>query len=119
MRLKALMTAAALCLATAAAQPIAAQGIGHSFFMRGQVVALTGKDAVLCIGKADGAAASQVLEVYRVSQRPGPSKGTPNFVRTKIGTVTITEVFDEHFARATVTRGRVARNDIVELRRDR
>ncbi|PZU64074.1 MAG: hypothetical protein DI540_21655 [Sphingobium sp.] len=111
------MAATALCFATATAAPVMAQGIGHSVFMRGQIISLNGKQAVLCIGKADGATASQVLDVYRVSQRPGPSKGSPTFTRTKVGTVTIDHVFDDHFAHATVTEGRVGRNDIVELHR--
>lgn len=117
MNFKTLIAASALFLAPVAVQPVAAQGIGHSLFMRGQIVSLSGKQAILCIGKADGATASQVLDVYRISRRPGPSKGTPTFIRTKVGSVRIDNVFDDHFARATVTEGAAAQNDIVELRR--
>lgn len=119
MQLKTLALAAALCLVPLAAGPASAQGIAHTVFMRGQIVSLTGKDAVLCIGKEDGAAAAQVLDVYRVSQRPGVGKGAPTYLRTKVGSVTINDVFDDHFARATVTDGAVARHDIVELRSQR
>lgn len=97
------------------AQPALAQGIGHTWIMRGQVVGLQAKQAVLCIGKADGAQTAQVLDVYRVTQSPG-LRGT--FRRARVGSVTINDVFDEHFARATVTEGSVAKHDIVELRRN-
>ena len=117
MSLRTIAAVALLCAAPLAAPPAIAQGIGQTIFMRGQIVSLDGTQAVLCIGKADGATAAQVLDVYRISQRPGPSKGSPTFTRTKVAQVTIDEVFDEHFARATVTQGTAARHDVVELQR--
>lgn len=117
MNLRAITAAILLCAAPIVAQPVAAQGIGHTIFMRGQIVSLSGNEAVVCIGRADGAEQSQVLDVYRISQRPGPSKGTPTFTRTKVAQVTIEEVFDDHFARARVTQGAAARHDVVELQR--
>jgi hypothetical protein len=102
-----------------AASPLFAQGIGHSFFMRGSIVGTDPKGTVICIGKADGAEVGQSLEVYRVINHPGPIKGaaTP-FHRQRVGSVKIDHVFDDHFAHVTVVDGKPAKNDIVELRKN-
>lgn len=117
--MKARIAAALVGLAVAGAQPALAQGLGHTFFMRGSIVSLEGSEVVICIGKADGAQVNQVLDVYRVRAAPGPQKGVPNFQRQLIGHVTIDNIFNDHFAHARVTQGSAARNDIVELRRTR
>lgn len=101
------------------AVPAFAQGIGHTFFMRGSVVGKDAQGTIVCIGKADGAEVGQVLEVYRVIQHPGPSKGTPTpFHRQLIGKVKIDHIYDDHFAHVSVTEGAPAKNDIVELRKN-
>lgn len=107
-----------IALATAAllALPAAAQGIGHTLFMRGSVVDMTNGVATLCVGRADGAAPGQVLDVVRVTAVPG-AKGLQTFRRDKVGKVRIDAVVDEHFARASVAEGKVGKHDIVELRR--
>lgn len=93
-----------------------AQGIGHSFFMRGSVVGADGAGTVVCIGKADGAEVGQTLEVYRTVYHPGPAKGSgSSYHREPIGHVRIDHIFDEHFAHVTAIDGHPARNDIVEL----
>lgn len=98
--------------------PASAQGVGHSYFMRGSVVATDSKGTVVCIGSADGAAVGQVLEVYSVSTHPGPNKlGTPLFHRQLVGHVRIDHVFDAHFAHVSVTDGHANKSDIVELRK--
>ncbi len=94
-----------------------APGIGHTFFMRGSVVHVTGKQVVVCIGKADGARAGQELTVYRVSEHPHGPKGPPTFQRKQIGSVRIDAIVDDHFANATVLSGTVQKNDLVELQR--
>ncbi len=99
------------------AAPVAAQGLAHTWLMRGQVVHVQRDAAVICIGRADGARTGQVLDVYRVRQLPGSPRSTvPNFRRERVGAVTINAIVDDHFARVEITEGRVARNDIVELR---
>ncbi len=110
--------AASLMAATLlAAQPALAQGMGHSFFMRGQVVGMDDGKPVVCVGKADGAKVGQVLDTYRVTYTPGSSKSTISpFRREKVGQVTINHLFDEHFAHATVTSGVAALHDIVETK---
>ncbi|MGE4304994.1 hypothetical protein SAMN02927924_03794 [Sphingobium faniae] len=102
------------------ASPLLAQGIGHTLFMRGMIVDTDKDGTVVCIGKADGAEVGQTLEVYRVVQHPGPASSKGNatpFHRQRVGEVRIDHVYDDHFARVSVTQGRPAKNDIVELRR--
>lgn len=94
------------------AQAAMAAGIGHSFFMRGQVVDKDAAGTVICIGSADGAKVGQVLEVYRIKRTHGKM---PNYGRTLTGHVTVDRIVDEHFAHATVTDGTASVNDIVEL----
>lgn len=94
-----------------------AQGIGHSLFMRGSVVDMTGETATICVGKADGAAAGQTLTVVRVTTVPG-GKGVQIFRRTNVGSIRINAIVDDHFARARIISGKVAKHDLVELRRD-
>ncbi len=98
--------------------PVLAQGIGHTWFMRGSIVGSDSTGTVICIGKADGAEVGQTLEVYRSVYHPGPNKGAgPTFHRQAIGHVRIDHVFNDHFAHVTVTDGKPLKNDIVELSR--
>jgi hypothetical protein len=54
----------------------------------------------------------QELEVYKIFQtRPKAAL----FRREHTGKVKITEIIDEHFAKATVISGKAEKNDIVEL----
>src|SRR3546814_19405470 len=99
MLLKKKITIALAGLAVLGAAPTYAQGIGHSFFMRGSIVGKDTTGTVVCVGKADGATVGQVLEVYRVESTTGPSK-TPGagFRRVAVGHVKIDHIFDDHFA---------------------
>lgn len=99
------------------ASPLFAQGIGHTWFMRGTVVAVDKTGTVVCIGKADGAEVGQTLDVVRAVYHPGPSKAGTGYHRQNVGHVRIDHIFDDHFAHVTVVDGRVAKNDIVELAR--
>jgi hypothetical protein len=100
------------------AAPVLAQGIGHTFFMRGSIVGSDSSGTVVCIGRADGAEVGQTLDVFRVTYRPGPSKGAvSNYTRELVGHVQISHVFDDHFAHVTVVDGRPKKHDIVELQR--
>lgn len=104
-------------VAILAATPVFAQGIGHTFFMRGSIVEADSTGTVICIGKADGAEVGQSLEVYRVKSLPGPAKGPPSYRRDLVGHVTIDHIFDDHFAHVRVADGNPTKHDIVELRR--
>jgi hypothetical protein len=99
--------------------PAYAQGIGHSFFMRGSVVGTDASGTVVCIGKADGAEVGQTLEVYRNVYHPVPNKtASSSYHRKLIAHVKIDHIFDEHFAHVSVVDGQPAKNDVVELRRN-
>ena len=101
------------------AGPVLAQGLGHTFFMRGSIVGTDARGKVICLGKADGASEGQILEVYRVAATTGPSKGVgANFRRDLVGHVRVDHIFNEHFAHASTVDGKPAAHDIVELKRD-
>ncbi len=84
----------------------------HGFVMKGSIIEASDSAVYLCIGSKDGASVGQELDVYKVIQRQ--SKATP-FRRVLTGKVKITEIIDEHFAKATVISGKAENNDIVEL----
>jgi hypothetical protein len=113
-----LVALALLAVPTVAAIPpvASAQGLTHTFFMRGSVVNVDGKGIVVCVGKVDGAQIGQVLTVYRNVYRPGPRSGA-SFTRTKIGTVRVGTSMNDHFSNASVLNGDVKVNDTVELER--
>ena len=98
--------------------PADAQGIGHTYLMRGSVVDVSPGVVTVCIGRADGAQAGQTLSVMRVTSVGGPGK-LLSFHRQAVGSLKISRIVDDHFAQATVVSGKIAKNDIVELRRNK
>jgi hypothetical protein len=84
----------------------------HGFLMKGSIIEASDSDVYLCIGSKDGASVGQELDVFKITQRQ--SKAT-RFRRVQTGKVKITEIIDEHFARATVISGKAEMNNIVEL----
>jgi len=66
----------------------------------------------ICIGTRDGAKVGQELDIYNIIS---VSKTRPTFQREHVGKVKITEIVDEHFAKAKVISGKAEKNDIVEL----
>jgi hypothetical protein len=84
----------------------------HGFIMKGSIIEASNSDIYLCIGSKDGASVGQELDVYQIIT----TKPTPTFFhRVHTGKVKITEIIDEHFAKATVISGKAEKNDIVEL----
>ncbi len=84
----------------------------HGVLMKGSIIEASDSDVYLCIGSKDGAAVGQELDVYKVIR---VRRATPTFKRVFSGRVKITEIIDEHFARATVISGKAEKDDIVEL----
>ncbi len=80
--------------------------------MKGSIVDTSDSDVYLCIGSEDGATVGQELDVYRIIRI---TRARPTFERQHIGKIKITEIVDEHFAKATVISGKAEKNDIVEL----
>ena len=89
---------------------------GHKYIMKGQILDVTGDEAYLCIGSAEGAKAGQEFTVYRFVKTPalGP-KQQLTYKRELVGAVKITEVVDEHYAKAKVVKGDVRVSDVAEL----
>lgn len=90
-------------------------GVRHGWIMRGQVLAIEGDVATVCIGTRDGAKVGQVLDVQHITMKPAPPKGNTTFVRSDAGKVEIVDLFDEHYAHAKVLAGKPVINDVVEL----
>lgn len=109
----ALVLTVALPMALPAAA--SATGIGHTFFMRGTIVDLSNGVPTICVGRADGAEVGQTLDVVRIANT---GEKSPLYRRIAIGKVRIDAIIDDHFASATVVSGKVAKHDIVELRRN-
>lgn len=88
----------------------------HQYTMRGQILESTDEGLYLCIGSADGAKAGQEYKVYKFVRTPGV-KSQPNYRKEKTGTIKITEIVDEHYAKAKILTGEAKENYIVELDR--
>lgn len=84
----------------------------HRFVMKGSIIEASNSDVYLCIGSNDGASVGQELRVYKIIQRQSKTKP---FQRVLTGRVKITEIMDEHFAKATIMSGTAGIDDIVEL----
>lgn len=98
------------------------KSLGHKYIMKGQILDVSNGEVSLCIGSADGATVGQELPVYRYIVVPkGPYTGvrtraTPlSYRRETVGSVKITQIVDEHFARATILQGDLKENDVAEL----
>lgn len=88
--------------------------VRHGFFMKGSILEVYDSEVYLCIGKKDGARAGQELDVIKITSSGNPKSGLL-FKRELTGKVRITEIIDEHFAKAVVISGRAEKNAIVEL----
>jgi len=84
----------------------------HGYLMKGSIVEASDSEVYLCIGSKDGATVGQELDVYKIIR---VTRARPTFRREYAGKVKITEIIDEHFAKATVIAGKAEKNDIVEL----
>jgi hypothetical protein len=117
-RCRQLLAALALSAAMAGPAMAAETSFKHAYLMRGQVLATGSGSVTVCVGKNDGAEVGQVLNVVRHVRTPSYGKKSgPRFRRQDVGQVTITEVFDEHYASAKVAKGSPRVNDTVELER--
>ncbi|MEI6412675.1 MAG: hypothetical protein WCP34_00245 [Pseudomonadota bacterium] len=101
-------------LATSLVMATGCASVVHQAAMRGQILDVTDGETYLCIGSHDGAQVGQELTVQRFTRISGV-KGSWNFRKDATGIVKITEIVDEHFAKAKILTGKVGVNDIVEL----
>jgi predicted small secreted protein len=93
------------------------QSAGHKYMMKGQILDVSDGVAYLCIGSAEGAKEGQEFPVYRYVRLPysGAKQATPSYKREEVGAVKITQVVEEHYARADILRGDIKTNDVAEL----
>jgi hypothetical protein len=84
----------------------------HKYIMKGSIIETSADGVYLCIGTKDGAKVGQELDVYKIITI---SKARSTFQRVHAGKVKITEIVDEHFAKAKIVSGTAEKNDIVEL----
>lgn len=90
--------------------------LGHKYVMKGQILDVSSNEVTLCIGSADGAKTGQEFPVYRYTkQNIGGKSAPPSYKRETVGSVMITQVVDEHYARAVIIKGDMKVNDVAEL----
>jgi hypothetical protein len=107
-----------LALAIGTTSALADPGFRHKYLMRGQVLEQQESTLVVCIGSADGAEIGQELDVVRhVRISLGPKATGPSFRPEDVGRARITNIFDEHYAQATVLEGEAKVGDVVQLDR--
>ena len=87
----------------------------HNYVMRGQILDITDDGVYLCIGSEDGAVVGQEYEVYQFV-KTGNVKSLPFYKKENTGTVKLTEITDEHYAKAKIVAGVAKLNQIVELK---
>lgn len=85
----------------------------HGYMMKGSVVSASGTEGVICVGSKDGAAVGQTLKAYKITSKT--SDKTSKYVKTEVGSVKITEIVDEHFAKVTSVSGKLEAGNIVEV----
>jgi hypothetical protein len=91
--------------------------VRHKYIMRGQVLEVTGDEAYICIGNAEGGKAGQEYTVYRfVKSKAFSWKQASAFKRELVGEVKITDVVHEHYAKIRELKGDVRVNDMVQLK---
>ena len=101
----------------AASAPVSAQGIVHSWFMRGSIVGIDYRGPIVCIGRVDGAEAGQVLEVYRPAPVYLRRRGANHYRKKLIAHVAVDQIIDDQHAHVSVIDGEPRKGDIVELQR--
>jgi len=87
--------------------------IYHRVFMKGSIIETEDSEVFLCIGRKDGASVGQELNVYKITtfaieRKPEPT--IKRFRREYTGKVKITEIIDEHFAKAIILSGKAEKN---------
>ncbi|MFT6246887.1 MAG: major membrane immunogen (membrane-anchored lipoprotein) [Cognaticolwellia sp.] len=87
----------------------------HNYLMRGQVVSVKPDNVVVCVGLEDGAKVGQVLNTYRFIMNDDNDEGADFFMQVENGQIRIEEIIDEHFAKVSVLKGDVKKNDMVQL----
>lgn len=81
---------------------------------RGQVVSVDGDQAVLCIDSTDDTQVGKVLKVSQVKHEEKIESEADTYTLQDVGTIEITSIINEHFARGHILHGGAEQNDVVE-----
>ena len=95
-----------------------AGNLRHEYMMKGQVIDMPTKDSlVVCVGTNDGAEKGQVLDVYRhtLNMDFTEEEEEAQYSSSHQGKIIIEEIINEHYARAKILEGNIAKNDTVQL----
>ena len=90
----------------------------HKLLMKGQILEVVGDSAYFCIGSKDEAEVGDQFTVYKFMRADNPNSETPErpyYKREVAGRIKITEVFEEHMAKAIILSGEVKPNYFVEF----
>lgn len=87
----------------------------HKYLMRGQVIAESSDNIVVCVGLNDGAEVGQELNAYRFIETNFMGEGEESYERKNIGKVKIEKLIDGHYAKVIVIEGEVKKYDMVQL----
>ncbi len=85
----------------------------YGLLLKGSIIKASSSEVYLDIGSKHGASVGQELDVYEIIEIKEPRPTL--FQRVLTGKIKITEIVDDHFAKATVISGKAQKNDIVEL----
>jgi hypothetical protein len=100
MKKKVTVNALLVVFLIAAAGCATLESAGHKYIMKGQILDVGDREVYLCIGSAEGAKVGQTYIVYRSIKMQGGLKQQISYRRGRVGEVKITEVVDEHYAKA-------------------
>jgi hypothetical protein len=84
--------------------------------MKGEVISVTGADAVICIGYSEGANIGDLMDVYRYEYAGVKAEGEEeDFGREYIGRIKIDSIINDHFSRVSILKGDIEEGDMAEL----
>ncbi|WP_292694195.1 MULTISPECIES: hypothetical protein [unclassified Novosphingobium] len=99
----------------AASVPASAQGIGHTWLMRGSIIGIDYRGPIVCIGRVDGAEIGQVFKIYRPAPVYLRRRHAGQYRQKTVGHVSIDQIIDDHYAHVSVVDGEINMIDIIDL----
>ncbi len=87
----------------------------HEYLMRGQVIAASSDNIVICVGREDGAKVGQELFAFRFFETNNSGEGDDIYERRNIGKVKVEKFIDGHYAKVIVVEGDIKKYDMVQL----
>ncbi len=88
----------------------------HAYMMKGNILKQRGNEYYICIGTKDGAKEGQMYNVFTYKENPN-FVDTPSYLeRVNIGTIKITSIVHDHYAKAVLVSGKASKYDFVELK---